>query len=85
MIVERLGPLTFLVQVDSGVFWRHHVNRLCPVPNKLSKQNDTVSPNSSLQPDLLSPSDFLPFVSSEQSAIVKQNAEPCVTERCYPQ
>ena len=30
VIVERLGPLTYLVQVTSGVFWRRHVDHLCP-------------------------------------------------------
>ena len=56
MIVERLGPLTYLVQVDSGVFWHHHVDHLCPAPDGLSELNGTVTPNSSLQPNLPSPS-----------------------------
>ena len=28
VIVKRLGPLTYLVQVDSGVFWRHRIDQL---------------------------------------------------------
>ena len=34
VIVERLGPLTYLVQVDMGVFWQHHVDHLRPVHEK---------------------------------------------------
>ena len=75
VIVERLGPLTYLVQVDSGVFWRRHVDHLRVAPDALSKQNDTVSANSPLQPDLPSQPDFLPVVDSEQSAVVEQNSE----------
>ena len=56
MIVERLGPLTYLVQVDNGVFWHHHVDHLCPAPDGLSEPNGTVTPNSSLQPNLPTPS-----------------------------
>ena len=85
MIVERLGPLTYLVQIDSGVFWHCHVDHLRVAPDGLSKQNDTVSPNSPLQPDLPSQPDFLPVVNSEQSAVVEQNSEQRVTERRYPQ
>ena len=84
MIVERLGPLTYLVQVDSGVFWHCHVDRLRVAPDGLSKQNDTVSAKSPLQPDLPSQPDFLPVVDSEQSAVVKQNSKQRVTERRYP-
>ena len=84
VIVERLGPLTYLVQVDSGVFWRHHVDHLRVAPDGLSKQNDTVSANSPLQPDSPSQPDFLPVVNSEQSAVVEQNSEQRVTERRYP-
>ena len=42
MIVERLDPLTYVVQVDSGVFWHRHVDHLRVAPDGLSKQNDTV-------------------------------------------
>ena len=85
VIVERLGPLTYLVQVDIGVFWHCHVDHLCVAPDGLSKQNDTVSAKSPLQPDLPSQPDFLLVVDSEQSAVVEQNSEQCVTERRYPQ
>ena len=28
MVVERLGPLTYLVLVDGGLFWRRHIESL---------------------------------------------------------
>ena len=71
VIVERLGPLTYLVQVDSVVFWCRHVDHLSPAPDGLSEPNGTVTPNSSLRPDLPSPSDFIPVVISKQSAVVE--------------
>ena len=56
VIVERLGPLTYLVQVDSGIFWHRQVDHLCPAPDGLSEPNGIVTSNSSLQPDLPNPS-----------------------------
>ena len=29
VIVEQLGTLTFLVQLDNGMFWKRHVDQLC--------------------------------------------------------
>ena len=29
VIVEQLGTLTFLVQIDNGMFWKRHVDQLC--------------------------------------------------------
>ena len=52
VIAERMGPLTYLVQVDSGVFWRRHIDHLHPAPDKLSEPDGTVAPNLSVQPDL---------------------------------
>ena len=85
VIVERLGPLTYLVQVDSGVFWHRHVDHLRLAPDGLSEPNGAVTPNSSLRPDLPSPSDFIPVVVSEQSAVVKQSTKQGVSERLYLQ
>jgi len=30
VVVERLDSLTYLVQVELGVFWRHHIDHLRP-------------------------------------------------------
>ena len=45
VIVVRLGPLTYLVQVDSEIF-QCHVDRLHVAPDGLSKQNDTSTKSS---------------------------------------
>ena len=29
MIIERLSPLTYLVQVDTGQLWKRHLDHLC--------------------------------------------------------
>ena len=46
VIVERLGPLSYLVQIDSGVIWRRHVDHLRLAPDGLFEPNGTVTPNS---------------------------------------
>ena len=28
VVVERVGPLTYLVQVDDGGLWKHHIDHL---------------------------------------------------------
>ena len=82
MIVERLGPLTYLVPVDSGVFWHRHIDHLHPAPDKISEPDRTFAPNLSVQPDLPGPSEFISVVDSEQSA---QGPEQLVSVRRYPQ
>ena len=72
--------LTYLVQVNTGVFWRRHVDHLRAAPDKPPEQNKTVP---SPSPDFPSPSDFIPIVDSEQSS-VEQRAEQPSTERRYP-
>ena len=86
VIVERLGPLTYLVQVDSGVFWRRHIDHLRSAHDKPVEQSTT---NTSLSPEIPSPnqSDFVPIVEteiSEPSPVVEQRTNQPVTERRYP-
>ena len=88
IIVERLGPLTYLVQVNTGVFWRRHVDHLRPAHDKPLDENTTPN-NAPLSPDLPLPnqSDFVPIVDtehSEQSPVVEQRTDQPVTERRYP-
>ena len=84
VIVERLGPLTYLVQVDTGVFWRRHVDHLRPAHDRPPNQHGTVPRDSPVSPDLPNPSDFIPIVDSEQSPVVEQRTDQPVTERLYP-
>ena len=88
IIVERHGPLTYLVQDNTGVFWRCHVDHLHPAHDKPLEQNTTPN-NAPLSPDLPLPnqSDFIPIVKtehSEQSPVVEQRTDQPVTERRYP-
>jgi len=85
VIVERLGPLTYLVQVDSGIFWQRHIDHLLPAEDKPLDQN-TKAP---LSPDLPLPtqSDFIPVSDnehSEQLPNVEQRANQPPSERRYP-
>ena len=85
MIVERLGPLTNLVQVDSGVFWRRHIDQLRSAHDKPVEQSTTVPTNTSLSPDVPSPNqtDFVPIVEtehSEPSPVVEHRTNQPVTE-----
>ena len=89
VIVERLGPLTYLVQVDSGVFWRRHIDQLRSAHDKPVEQSTIVPTNTSLLPDVPSPnqSDFVPIVEtehSEPSPVVEHRTNQPVTERRYP-
>ena len=89
VIVERLGPLTYLVQVDSGVFWKRHIDHLCSAHDKPVEQSTTVPNNAPLSPDVPSPnqSDFVPIVEtehSEPSPVVQDRTDQPVTERRYP-
>ena len=42
VIVERLGLLTYLVQIDTGVFWQCHIEHLCPVHDRSPDTNKTI-------------------------------------------
>ena len=89
VIVKRLGPLTYLVQVDSGVFWRRHIDQLCSAHDKPVEQSTTAPMNTPPSPDVPSPnqSDFVPIVEiehSEPSPVVEHRANQPVTERRYP-
>jgi len=90
VVVERLGPLTYLVQVNLGLFWRKHIDHLCPMDDSVDVQGHTDA-NSPLMPDQPAPSDFVPIVESEDTETVSvpnevvEPALPPATERRYPQ
>ena len=83
VIVERLGPLTYLVQMDTGVFWRRHVDHLRTAHDKSPDTSKTI-PSTSLSSELSNASDFIPIVDSDQSSIAEQRTEQPVTDRRYP-
>ena len=56
VIVERLGPLTYLVQVSSGAFWKRHVDQL-----RTSVDDQVKMPGESGDP-LLLPETYMPPV-----------------------
>ena len=41
VIVEQLGTLTFLVQLDNGMFWKRHVDQLCGRDQSSSSNTDS--------------------------------------------
>ena len=84
---RETGP--YLVQVDSGVFWRRHIDHLRSAHDKPVELSTTVTTNTSLSPDVPSPSqsDFVPIVGtehSESSSVSEQRTDQPVTERRYP-
>ena len=87
VIVERLGPLTYLVQVTSGVFWRRHVEHLRPIDDHTNIQDQCDSAITP-QPDCSAPSDFVPIPGMEptESPRVSDPAmqQPPPSERRYP-
>ena len=87
VIVERLGPLTYLVQVTSGVFWRRHVEHLRPIDDhtNIQDQGDSaITP----QPDCSAPSDFVPIPGMDPTESPRVNdpamQQPPPSERRYP-
>ena len=45
-VVQRLGPLSFLVEVDDGIVWRRHVDHLKPLletPNGATSSSDLLN------------------------------------------
>ena len=67
-LLERLGPLTYLVQVTSGVFWRRHVDHLKPLHDGVNVQDQHRSTSPPL-PDSPVPTEFIPVPGAD-------NAEP---------
>ena len=66
VIVERLGPLTHLVQVDSEIFKISVIMLIIYMQLLMDCQNRmTLPPNPPIQTDLSGQSDFLPVVNSE--------------------
>ena len=60
IIVERLGPLTYLVQVTLGVFWQRHVEH-----DDQANLQDQCDSATTPQLELSAPSDFVPIPSVE--------------------
>ena len=78
MIVERLRSLTYLVQMDTGLFWQCHVDYLCPTHDR-SLDTSKPIPSTALSSELLAHSNFIPIVESDQSSIVEQRTQQPVT------
>eukprot|EP00731_Ephydatia_muelleri_P034546 Em0065g7a len=85
VIVERLGPLTYLVQVSSGAFWKRHVDQL------ITSVDDQVKmPGESGDP-LLLPETYMPPViesTNEGSATLQPmngHQPPCPSVSKPPQ
>ena len=89
VVVERLGPLTYLVQVNSGLFWRRHIDQLRPMDDSVDVQSHSDA-NSPLMPDQPNPSDFVPIVQTDDTETVPvpnevvEPAPPPAIERRYP-
>ncbi|KAL5488826.1 hypothetical protein EMCRGX_G017834 [Ephydatia muelleri] len=85
VIVERLGPLTYLVQVSSGAFWKRHVDQL-----RTSVDDQVKMPGESGDP-LLLPETYMPPViesTNEGSATLQPmngHQPPCPSVSKPPQ
>ena len=79
-----LGPLTYLVQVTSGVFWQH-VDHLRPIDDavKVPDQDQSTSPP---MPDLPVQSDFIliPDTENTEPLPIREQAPTSTPERHYP-
>ena len=83
VVVERLGSLTYLVQVESGVFWRRHVDHLRPAANGPNAQNPHTVP---VLPNLMEQTDYAPIDGTDVNAEQQPPLGPELpsAERRYP-
>ena len=62
VIIERLGPLSFLVEVKDGLTWRHHIDHLKPLQE--SSTPGTPSSSQATSDEALEDDVYLPFDST---------------------
>ena len=70
VVVERKGPLSYTVQLDSGVIWRRHIDQLRDGVSVTSQDKDNVPWGNTTPPESETPNQE----SSDQSGTV--NTEP---------
>ena len=44
VVVERKGPLSYVVQMKSGVLWRRHIDQLSELSNSANDSDDLAEP-----------------------------------------
>ena len=49
VLIKQLGTLTFLVQLDNGMFWKRHVDQLCQLHLLEDLPRDVTIPESTTQ------------------------------------
>ena len=58
VVVQRLGPLSFLVEVGDGIVWRRHVDHLKPLletPTGATSSSDLAQPDESTEEEVYFP------------------------------
>ena len=63
VVVQRLGPLTFLVEVKDGLLWRRHVDHLKPLQESPSTESTSFS-NEAEPEEAVDDDTHLPFTDS---------------------
>ena len=83
VVVEHLGSVTYLVQVESGVFWRRHVDHLRPAASGPNSQNPHTVP---VLPNLTEQTDYASIGGTDFDAEQQPppGPEPPSAERRYP-
>ena len=69
--------------MNTGVFWRRHVDHLRTAHDRSTDMNKTI-PSTSLSSELSNPFDFISIVDSDQSSVTEQRTEQPITDRRYP-
>ena len=86
VVKKRFGPLTYLVETQSGKLWKCHIDHLWSVGTK-----ETPSFETDLDDQKSDDVDMLPTVpaesltSKEETSTVPPDTTPVVTSRRYPQ
>ena len=75
VVVWRLGPLTFLVEVKDGLMWRHHVDHQNPLQESPSSESTSFS--NDVEPDEAVDDDtHLPFTDNAITLNPDQSTQP---------
>ena len=88
VVVQRLGPLTFLVEVKDGLMWRRHVDHLKPLQESPSTESTSFS--NEAEPDgAVDDDNHLPFtdnaITLNPDQPTQQPQSPIHQRNRYPQ
>lgn len=78
-VQKRLGPVTYLISLDNGIYWKRHINQLISAENVREEKNpdNFEVPIQEKEPDNVKISDIVvPIIDTEKNVTVAENVQP---------